>query len=122
MCFRRRCCHKDKEPTLRDLYKRIWGPEESGSDRVDPDGLNRLADAIGEQLNHSLDEKFDSMLSKFHRFSLGTQSKPVKSPKLPSETPLRLPPPFKSELKETVQMRDLLNKSKNDLNGANAFV
>ncbi len=121
MCFRRRCCHKDKEPTLRDLYKRIWGPEGSGADRVDPDGLNRLADAIGEQLNHALDDKFDSMLSKFQRFSLGTQSKPTTPPTLPSESPLGFTPTFKSELKETVQMRDLLNKSKNDLNGANAF-
>lgn len=114
--FRRRYCHKKKKITLRDLYKRIWGPEGNGSDRIDPDGLDRLALALGEHINQQLDDKFDSMLAKFQRFSLGgPNSKSVKPPKV-SESPLaNTSATFVNELHDSVPMQNMSGRS--ELNG-----
>jgi len=76
--------------------------------------LDRLALALGEHINQQLDDKFDSMLAKFQRFSLGGPGKSVKPPKV--ESPLSsTSTTFINELHESVQMQNMSGRS--ELNG-----
>ena len=45
------CCRRaPPPPTMRGLLRKIWGSDPTPADRNDPEGLNRLADAIGQRL------------------------------------------------------------------------